>query len=522
MAIDRSEYSIKITTEADAAPVEKYAAAVKKVGESAKEAGPSHKEVHEAFKLAGIAAGDALGPIGELGHFLASPELLGVAGAVLAFKMLTEQMTATREAALKQLEAFTQFHDFLASNHQAAMIASEAQLHAWNLQLEHARDNIDTLTQAMERNIVRGQESLHNTADLISAQERLAEATIHAREVSGQTTPAGASEETRQAQEAARHAHEAAEDHETQAEIEAKRARAARTGGEIDSASNRLTGLREDRRTGNEAIGLADNRIEEMRQASEEATKAANEAKNNLAHPMSTLGAVDAARAIADPTFMSKKMGELEETAASSATTAETKKEELKTAIKHKAALEDQQKTVEEDIKSQQDLITSRNALRDKLIEEAAAAEDSLRTRQAGRAEVENVDRQTDAVNRRTANIETAQRVQSGRGTPAEQAQVGDWQAQAGAASERGPQLGSDISSAIYRGQSVLSAIRGGGGRGNADQMAEVHQLLNSITGYLEGHSMQAQSQSGSLEDIRRRLETLESQNRNGNWQNSQ
>ncbi|HEV7926679.1 MAG TPA: hypothetical protein VGR14_15070 [Verrucomicrobiae bacterium] len=493
-----SDFEVKISTPVElsgaaqaAAELDKVKDSAEKAGRAAHEAGISHKELHESIKLAALSAGDAIGPIGELGHFLGSPELLGVAGAVLAFKMLIEQMNASREAALKQLEAFTAFHDFLASNHQRAMLESAAQTHTWNLQLEHARDNVDQLTQALQRSIAAGQESLHNTNDLISAQERLAEAIIHAREAAGQITPAAASEQERQAQLAARHAREAAEDQQAQADIAAKRGRAEAAGGEISDATGRVAGLRGDARDNNEAIGLADNRIEELRKASEEATKAAEEAKVKIGkHEAGTQAGAD---------LRAKEAA------------AEQAKGMLETAIKHKADLEEQGETIKEDIQSQRALITSRNELRDKLNEEADAAEQSLHSRQAGRAQVEAVDNQTDAVNRRAANEDMVRRVQSGRGTAAEGQQVAAWRDQAQSATESGPEGAGDASHALEQGQSILSIIQGQGGRGNAQQMAQVHGILERVIALLGNHSGYVQQYGPNLAELEARLSNLES-----------
>jgi hypothetical protein len=522
MPIDRADYTINIKTTSDVSAAKSANAALleltKTAGETGKgleKAGESAHELHEKFHLVKLAAGEALGELGELGKFITDPALFGVALAVVAVKSLVESLEKTAEQTRKNIEEGQAYRDFLVENHNRAVRDAAEETHRWNLELEHARDNVDRLGHALQSTVAVGQQNLANTNDLIAAEERLAEAITRRRQANGELTPGQATAEQQRIREQAQHARDAAEDAEKEGEIRDKRRTASGYVGEADVAESDLAGLNVGRQQNTEHLGRAANDIEEARKRSEEATAAANEAKAKLQSGPS-------------PTEVTKAMGEGKSGADLAREFAEDAKQKdekakaakitLEAAIDTQSHLTTEKQTIDASIQAAQELIRTRRDLVEKLKAEADAAEDSLHNHQQGRAQVEAVDRQTDEVNRRAANEDTVRRVQAGQGTPGEQSQVADWQAQAETAQQRGPQLGNDISDAIYRGQNVLQAVRAGGGRGDSQQMQEVHELLNSITGYLEGHSTQAQGQSGVLQDIRSRLSALEQRMDNNRW----
>ncbi len=489
MAIDRSAYKINIETSGEFGSV---------------------REGREQFHLLKLAAGEALGPIGELIHFLESPALLAFAGITLAIKMLIEQQQKSREETLKGLTASQQFHDFLTENHNKALQDAAEQMHKWVLEIQHAHDNVDRLSDALSRFIAQGQESLHNTDDLIDAQERLAQAIIHAREAAGQITPAGASEQERQAHEAAQHARDAAEDHEKEMEIRAKRDRASDAAGESGVASSRLSGLNEDSRVNTEALGLASNAVETARATSEEATKAALEAKAKLHGAPDPL---DVAKAFAQGKNPSEMRAGFVNDAKEKGKAAEQAKQTLETAVRHEASLQSQKDTIDQEIASQLELIKARNELRDKLREEADAAEESLHAHQAGRAQVEAVNRQTDAVNRRAENEDMARRVESGGGTAAEQQQVADWHSQAQWSQASGGGLDRAASDARAAMSNARSAVQAGHGN-----TSDLHDLMNEFLGLaqdMHASAIQRHEFSGLVQEVENLRSRVDNQSLN-------
>ena len=352
---------------------------------------------------------------------MTNPALLGIAAVTLAVKTFIEHLQEAAEQTRKNLESAQAYRDFLEENHHKAMLDAAEDVHRWNLEMEHARDHVDRLGQALQRNTAIGQENLANTIDLIAAQERLADAVTRARQANGELTPGQATEEQQRARERAQHAHDAAEDAEKQAEIEAKRQTASGYAGEADIAGSRLAGLNVARSQNAEHLGRAANDIADARKASEEATTAATEAKARL---QSGPSPIEVAEAMGQGKSGADLAREFVQDARDKAEKADAAKRVLESAIDHESHLKVEKDTIDESVKAAQELIRARRDLIEKLRAEADAAEEGLHRHQQGRAQVESVDRQTDAVNRRAANAETVRRVQFGRGTPAEQSQV--------------------------------------------------------------------------------------------------
>jgi hypothetical protein len=116
-----------------------------------------------------------------------------------------------------------------------------------------------------------------------------------------------------------------------------------------------------------------------------------------------------------------------------------------------------------------------------------------------------------------TARRRLLERGQGGHGapeTPAEarqRQQIQDEGIEALAAQDTGSMAGLHAADAIARGRTIVNNLHGQHASQSAQQMSEIHQILDQITGYLENHSASVQSQSGNLRDIQIRLSNLES-----------
>src|SRR5580658_4447388 len=139
MPIDSADYKINIKTTSDVSAAKAANNAMleltKTAGETGKgfeKAGESAHELHEKFHLVKLAAGEALGPIGELGHFLASPELFGIAIATLGIKSFIEHLQETAEQTRKNIELAQQYRDFLSENHNRTVHDAAEETHRWN------------------------------------------------------------------------------------------------------------------------------------------------------------------------------------------------------------------------------------------------------------------------------------------------------------------------------------------------------------------------------------------------------
>jgi len=86
-----------------------------------------------------------------------------------------------------------------------------------------------------------------------------------------------------------------------------------------------------------------------------------------------------------------------------------------------------------------------------------------------------------------------------------------------GAASQTGPEAALGANAAITRARIIEQHVRTQRPQDRTpDEMAELHGVLESITGYLENHSAAVNSQRGVLQDIQRRLQGLEVSTSNG------
>jgi hypothetical protein len=108
MGLNRAEFQVAVKTSFDGAGNEQAIA--------------SHRSLHEALELVKDSAGDALGPIGELAHFLANPYVLAVSGAMLAIKMLVDEHQAMLKQFSDQLVKSREVADMFRDNYRTAVL----------------------------------------------------------------------------------------------------------------------------------------------------------------------------------------------------------------------------------------------------------------------------------------------------------------------------------------------------------------------------------------------------------------
>src|SRR5580658_5315766 len=93
MPITRAEFQLMIKSYADMQGVDASIKAVDTLSTSADVAGINHAKLHQGLRLISEAAGGALGPLGQLSHFLASPELIAGAGLLGIIEELNKSIT---------------------------------------------------------------------------------------------------------------------------------------------------------------------------------------------------------------------------------------------------------------------------------------------------------------------------------------------------------------------------------------------------------------------------------------------
>ena len=173
MAID-SQYKIRISTEADMAGTEKA------IG--------SHKELHEALHLVKLGVGDALGPLGELAHFLGNPYIMAIAGATLAIKMLVEQHQKLHENTVKQITASHDMVELFKNAHAGAVRTAAESVAEFNRALEHQFDHLSAITEGLDKYNAASKQALEHDQARAAASQTLAEALIHAAVAQGTMT----------------------------------------------------------------------------------------------------------------------------------------------------------------------------------------------------------------------------------------------------------------------------------------------------------------------------------------------
>jgi hypothetical protein len=197
MAANRAEFSVHIKSTSDNSGVEKS------IG--------SHKSLHEAIELLKQGAGDALGPIGELAHFMANPYILAIAGATLAVKMLVERHQQLREELQKNITATREMHDQFEANFNTAVQTVTESLAAFHRTFAHAGETQNEFASHLADQTALINEQAAAVTSLAAARLALYQANIQGAELSGQITGPQEQYEETQARIEARQQEEQAE-----------------------------------------------------------------------------------------------------------------------------------------------------------------------------------------------------------------------------------------------------------------------------------------------------------------------
>ena len=522
MAIDRSEYTIAIKTTAEVEAAKSANNALLeltktagKTREGMDEAGASAHELHERFHLVKLAAGEALGPLAELGHFLRSPELLGAAVATLGVQQLIERLHEGEEEMRKSLEAGQAYQDFLVENHTKAILDAAAATRQFSLELERARQSVDQLAKAQALQISLAQEHLALTNDLTNAQERQAVALTHLQEVQGRITSVTATAEEHRIHEAAQHARDAAEDAEKQGDIETKRHTQAGYAQEQTAAESALAGLQGPRRAMFERTGRAAQNTADAKKAADEATQAATEAR---AKAMSAPTLTEVGQAIAQGLSGEELRREREKDASQKEAAAATARKTLESAVKHEAAIAAESKELDDSISVQQELIKSRRELIEKLKAETEQAATSLLTHQQSRATVEAVDRSTYNATRQATLL---QRQQSGQITNDESAELEGMSGNLASSPNRAG--GTRIPGLVENARTVIRGLQRdrsfGTGHASAEDVAEMARLLAEFIGMANNPQIGIGTLRQQINELSAAVAQLNAANIYGRWQ---
>lgn len=133
-------------------------------------------------------------------------------------------------------------------------------------------------------------------------------------------------------------------------------------------------------------------------------------------------------------------------------------------------------------------------------------------------AEIEKQNAITAGVKAKTAQVEAFNKTAKGGGTPLEQQALQDQQIKDEASHETGATAQIGASDALTKARVLESNMRGlRPGQASADQMAQLHQLLDRMAGYMEGHAESVQSQMPDLSAIFQRIDALERELSNTN-----
>lgn len=273
MSVNNSDYEIKIATAADVAGVEKAQASlaalqgqlkqlesemalaqrtgvvvpkealdqvdklnnsIASFGKAVQTEGVTHKEIHEGFRLIGVAAGEALGPLGELAHFMANPYLLAAFGAVAAIKMLVEQHEKMREEMRKGVETSVDFREGLERNFSAAITHAREETAAFRREMERAGEEQNQFAARMAEMNRIIEATASQTRSLVSALADLISANIEAARLSGLATGPQAADAERHNRERERQQQEQSlhEQHEQTLQTERQQAAEARANAE--------------------------------------------------------------------------------------------------------------------------------------------------------------------------------------------------------------------------------------------------------------------------------------------------
>ena len=517
MAVDKSEFTLHISTTADLAGLANtietlkrardmvrengqdtaaydaiikktegtFDAASKKLDEmshSAHEAGVSHHEMHQALHLVHAAIGDALGPIGEFARLLGNPYVMAAAGATLAIKMLVEQHEKLREALQKQIELSHEVREIFRDAHTKSVEEASEAYAKWEDHLQHAHDLIDTLAEAMKRQSAISAQEREATEALANTTLDLYNARVRLLEAEGRLTGPEADWLTRRAQDNAQATRDARDDEAHQDEINRLRADATARTRQSEAEQTALDAAREARRRlaeqTNAAQGIATWRSGRQQELDVAAAAAASR------HPgLSVDRDYDPARG--DHSSMAEAMRTInyarQNAAAAEAAAA--------TVTRSQVALH----AMDEAIARHQAIIDRNGAAIHSDTETADLNQRLLDQHRREHPQQEAEQHQVDAAQRR-AQLEALAR--SGRATRDQLAELSGMTAPAPGADE----------SAMRRGLTQMEQQqRMQNGQLNGEQMSQLTQALEKLYGILQNPSSTPEERTGA-ENLRRRI----------------
>lgn len=198
-----SQLQITIKTVADTAAAEAVKAALrdlkaesKGVGEAGEAAGKGigsgmehaaheSRELHMAIRL----ASGSLGEFGHLLHFIFSPEALGIAGLIISMKLLNEQFAEMYKQSQKWIEFQKEVREENEKAAQSAHRMAQEQVAAFNLVMQHRRDNFDEIKSLIEQENKLYTEQQEHIKTLAGIEEEHYDKFIDKKVKAGKLTP---------------------------------------------------------------------------------------------------------------------------------------------------------------------------------------------------------------------------------------------------------------------------------------------------------------------------------------------
>lgn len=519
-AAERSGVSVPAEAKQQLQNLEKT---VENYGRVAHEAGASTHEVKEALHLVRDAAGDALGPIGELAHFLGNPYVLAAAGAIAAIKMLVEQHQALRDELEKNIAATRDIQESFAHNYTAAVNQATEATAEFHRTLARAGEVQNQFAAQLTERTALIHEQATAVSALAAAYREYYDANIQGAQLTGQMTgPEGhAAEEHARQQERAQTEQAERDSHAREVGEQRRQASDAQTAS--DEARDQAE-LRTPQRVRNEA-SISDLQDEAERRKktagstseSEDKAKAAAllaGARPTAAQAAGVAGTLAAARAAHQAGATGMVEGEAE--ALDIEKRIEAYKKFDAAAKAHSNALGDvatsEQRLAEAKIKAADfDAETARLQTRAETLRTFAettnrAADAAERLNQATEAAHGPVDRVQDATRQQQRRNYLIERHNNGQATPDEQAEYGGMTAQ-------NPRQA--ITDAQRRIQAITTNVRiFEGGHVSAQEFTELQLLNDRMLGLLEDLLTPGRSQD-TIHSLTGRIADLEQTARN-------
>jgi chromosome segregation ATPase len=203
MAIDRSEYQIRITSSADPAAIKAAQVQLKYLEDQTKEAGKAGKEMGEGFEIHGHTAAHGIHMIGEaaaginpdlrgiadLARMARAPEFLIPAGAIAAWELLSktfERIVQLQEAMVEWNRRLKESAIEAANETINAMAAERA---AFDLRLKHQLDGENALQKAIANRLALFNTEIDHELKLMEINGQRFEAYIKYLVLIGKLTP---------------------------------------------------------------------------------------------------------------------------------------------------------------------------------------------------------------------------------------------------------------------------------------------------------------------------------------------